>query len=94
MRCNGVEYNPSGDSMFPTGSATFADCYTDWSANVVYDMSGNVKEWTNTAPAAGVHSIRGGSYNNIEYGRTCTFDWTVGDNSFSFPNTGFRCCKY
>jgi hypothetical protein len=41
-----------------------------------------------------LHEIRGGSYNNIEPGRTCGFDFTVGNEAFSFPNTGFRCCLY
>jgi hypothetical protein len=53
-----------------------------------------VKEWTATSPAANLHVIRGGSYNNIEQGRTCEFDFTVGNMSFAFPNTGFRCCRY
>jgi hypothetical protein len=58
-------------------------------------MSGNVKEWTATERgSADVHSIRGGSYNNVEGGRTCGFDFTVGDENFAFVNTGFRCCYY
>ena len=57
-------------------------------------MSGNVKEWTATAVATNVHEIRGGSFNNREDGRTCEFDFTVGDERFAFPNVGFRCCLY
>ena len=92
MTCNGQEYNP--DQLFPTADTTFGGCSTTWGGGQIYDLSGNVKEWTNTAVSSGVHVIRGGSYNNIEPGRTCQFDFTVGDNNFSFPNTGFRCCNY
>jgi hypothetical protein len=53
-----------------------------------------VKEWTYTEVATGVHEIRGGSYNNVEAGRTCTFDFTTGGPTFAFPTTGFRCCRY
>jgi len=101
LTCNGEEYDSDGgmsgdqDAVYPTASLTFGVCLADWAgAGVIYDLSGNVKEWTNTSPAAGVHEIRGGAYNNVEPGRTCTFDFTVGDNSFAFPNTGFRCCYY
>lgn len=100
-RCNGAEYDcVSGtavddDCLFSTGSPTFPGCYTDWAASGdIYDLSGNVKEWTSTEVADGLHSIRGGAYNNREGGRTCDFDFTVGDLDFAFPNTGFRCCYY
>jgi len=100
LTCNGEEFDSSGasgdqDAVYPTGSSTFGSCRASWGgAGAIYDLSGNVKEWTNTSPTGGVHEIRGGAYNNVEPGRTCTFDFTVGDNAFAFPNTGFRCCFY
>jgi len=100
-RCNGAEYDCDGgtagvqDCLQRTGSGTFSGCRTNWGgAGSVYDLSGNVKEWTNTEVIAGVHELRGGSYNNIESGRTCDFDFTVAADDFAFPNTGFRCCYY
>jgi subtilisin-like proprotein convertase family protein len=53
-----------------------------------------VKEWTQSQPANGLFQIRGGSFNNVEFGRRCVYDFTVGDEVFSFNNTGFRCCYY
>ena len=100
-RCNGKEYDSDSgtggdqDSIFPTGSPTFPMCYANHGgSNRIYDLSGNVKEWTYTEAATDIHEIRGGSYNNVEPGRTCTFDFTTGDLNFAFPNTGFRCCRY
>lgn len=98
--CNGEEYdcNTSStgdqDCLFSTGSSTFPGCRTVWSGGSVYDLSGNVKEWTNTSRGSDLHELRGGGYSNIEAGRTCDFDYTVGDSEFAFPNTGFRCCFY
>jgi hypothetical protein len=64
------------------------------SISATFDTSGNVKEWTQTSQRVNVYEIRGGSYNNIENARTCAFNFTVGDTSFRFPTTGFRCCYY
>ncbi|MCB9617128.1 MAG: SUMF1/EgtB/PvdO family nonheme iron enzyme, partial [Sandaracinus sp.] len=100
VRCNGEEYDSGGaagdqDALFPTGSTTFSGCYTAWTGGgQVWDMSGNVKEWTRTSRGSGARAIRGGSYNNVEGGRACDFDFTVANESFSFVNTGFRCCRY
>ncbi|MCZ7684376.1 MAG: MopE-related protein [Sandaracinaceae bacterium] len=101
LACNGREYDhdpvTSGtqNRVAPTGSATFGMCYADWtSGDLIFDLSGNVKEWTYTAVATDIHQIRGGSYNNVEGGRTCTFDFTAGGPDFAFPTTGFRCCRY
>jgi formylglycine-generating enzyme required for sulfatase activity len=40
------------------------------------------------------YEIRGGAYNDVEQGRTCSFDFELGPADFRFPTTGFRCCKY
>jgi subtilisin-like proprotein convertase family protein len=75
-------------------TGAFAECRAEWGTNDVFDMSGNAKEWTATEPETGLYEIRGGGYSNIEGGRKCAYDFTVGDANFSFQNTGFRCCHY
>jgi len=55
-------------------------------------MSGNVKEWA-LARSAGFNPLRGGSANNEVNGTTCKLDFSSGDNTFFFPNVGFRCCR-
>jgi MYXO-CTERM domain-containing protein len=102
VKCNGAEYDCDAgtagdqDCLVTTGNATFPACYSNWgAAGTVYDLSGNVKEWTSTERGSStVHEIRGGAYNNLEDGRSCTFDFTAGDSNYLFPNTGFRCCYY
>ncbi|HEX4353407.1 MAG TPA: hypothetical protein VHZ95_10840, partial [Polyangiales bacterium] len=92
----GVVTCPSGVTQCATttGSSSFAQCRAALGGGDVFDLSGNLKEWTRTSPASGIYEIRGGSYNNLENGRTCDFNFTVGATSFRFPNTGFRCCYY
>ncbi len=94
--CNGEDYDaiPGGaddDQMTRTGQLT--QCYANWGAGGhAFDLSGNVKEWTQ-ARSAGENPLRGGSYTNTADGLACTNDFTVADNSFFFPNVGFRCCR-
>jgi formylglycine-generating enzyme required for sulfatase activity len=61
----------------------------------VFDMSGNLQEWTaqrgSTTPA--VYPIRGGSFNDISGGMTCQYSFEVGGATVATPNTGFRCCR-
>jgi formylglycine-generating enzyme required for sulfatase activity len=99
--CNGQEHDcdpalaGDQDCLYNTGSSTFPNCYTDWGGGSrLFDMSGNVKEWTATAVSPGIYQVRGGSYQTIEAGRACTFDFTVADHTFSSNNMGFRCCLY
>jgi formylglycine-generating enzyme required for sulfatase activity len=70
-----------------------AQCFAEWGTEgEVFDMSGNVKEWTE-ARSADVNPLRGGSHNNTAAGISCQFDFTVANDDFAFPNVGFRCCR-
>jgi len=88
--CNGHDNDPLADAVVATGSET--QCL---GTDVVYDMSGNLKEWTNdqksTSPSA--HTVRGGGYDNIYPGLTCDFTFAVMPDTFYYPNLGFRCCS-
>lgn len=94
--CNGDEYDTDPalagdqDGILPTGS--LASCHANKGPEDAYDMSGNVKEWT-AARAAGQNPIRGGASNNLVTGLTCDLNFTLADDSFFFPNVGFRCCR-
>jgi len=59
----------------------------------VFDMSGNLKEWTGTEVDTDAYRVRGGSYDNVKQGLTCEFDFIAFDEDVEFPNLGFRCCS-
>jgi hypothetical protein len=93
--CNTGEYDhpvePDAEWLLPTGFMSF--CYADHGAgNEIFDLSGNAKEWT-AARSAEVNPLRGGSMNNVAGGSTCTFNFTVANDTFRFQNVGFRCCS-
>jgi hypothetical protein len=67
-------------------------CHAEHGANDVFDLSGNAKEWTQ-ARAPNQNPLRGGSANNAVNGLTCKLNFTLADNTFFFPNVGFRCCR-
>ena len=102
--CNGRDYDPdctgaNDDILLPTGSAYGCPvpvndtCVSDFG---VYDMSGNLREWTATQVQMGppaTYRVRGGSYDNIEPGLTCQLDFISLQDDFFFSNLGFRCCS-
>jgi hypothetical protein len=95
-RCNGNDYDPSGapgDQDQVVATSAMSACYANWGGlDLIYDMSGNLKEWT-AERSAGVNPLRGGSYNNTAVGISCTHDFVVADDTFQFENVGFRCCR-
>jgi hypothetical protein len=92
MTCNGRDYSAATDAVIATGAAT--GCFANWgtAANRIFDMSGNLQEWTQPR-APGINPMRGGSFNDIAGGLTCQYSFEVGGNTVAVPNTGFRCCR-
>jgi hypothetical protein len=94
--CNGDPFDttPGGtdqDAILPTGS--LASCFANGpTSDDAFDMSGNVKEWA-LERAPGQNPLRGGASNNTVDGLTCGLDFTLADDTFFFPNVGFRCCR-
>jgi formylglycine-generating enzyme required for sulfatase activity len=99
--CNGAEHDCDAslagdqDCLYQTGASEFPMCFASWgAAGDVFDLSGNVREWTATSRGGSFFEVRGGSYNHIEEGRACDFDFAVARRTDALPNTGFRCCMY
>ncbi len=99
VACNGKERDSDpglpGDQDAVATAGAFPMCRAIWgAAGSIYDLSGNVKEWTRTAAGSNIYEQRGGAYNTIENGRACGWDFTVANQDFAHPATGFRCCMY
>ncbi len=94
--CNGDEYDTSSapgdqDDTLPTG--ILPSCRANWGgAADIYDLSGNVREWTERR-TPGANPIRGGASNNTDTGISCSLAFTLASDTFFFPNVGFRCCR-
>jgi hypothetical protein len=97
-QCNGNDYgnavSSGNDNVLDTGS--LPNCYSTWGTvaapTKIFDMSGNVKEWT-LKNASGFNVLRGGADNSPQDGLRCDFNFTVGSDTFQFNNVGFRCCS-
>jgi len=88
--CNGKDYSSATDAVTACGAA--AKCV---SHDKVYDLSGNLREWTATAgaKAGDPEQTRGGAYDTIAQGLRCDFTFVTLPKSYYFPNLGFRCCS-
>jgi len=78
------------DDVISTGAKSL--CFAEWGAQDVFDLSGNVKEWTSERLPA-LNPLRGGSSTNEQQGMTCSNAFSLADDTFFFNNVGFRCCK-
>ncbi|RYZ03212.1 MAG: hypothetical protein EOO73_28415 [Myxococcales bacterium] len=90
--CNGAD--APGSAAAPTGS--FMSCFSD---DGVYDLSGNVSEWSDSkqgattgTPKYDIMSLHGGSFLTPQNGLTCKFDFDVISTNAVLPSLGFRCC--
>jgi hypothetical protein len=107
--CNGSDHNAGG--AVACGSlascATTGDLDTGTANDKVFDLSGNLAEWTDDrrdiadtagSPAGGgsdsaIYSTRGGAFDSFFRGMACDFTGTQVHPTFAFSDTGFRCCS-
>jgi formylglycine-generating enzyme required for sulfatase activity len=109
VACNGVYLNlgqavPCGSR---SGCVTVGDLDTSSGSDQVYDLSGNLAEWTDdrrdiadtagspagAGAATAIYTTRGGAYDSFFRGMACDFMGSELHPTFSFADTGFRCCS-
>jgi hypothetical protein len=85
---NDPRINQSPNTVAPTGS--FSKCRNAFG---VYDMVGNLHEWT--ADVSGTRGVfRGGYYQDTHHnGDGCKYKTVAHDVSYHDYSTGFRCCS-
>jgi formylglycine-generating enzyme required for sulfatase activity len=82
---NDPRLNRLEGTVAPAG--TFKRCRSSWN---VYDMVGNLHEWT----AAEKGTFRGGYYLDTQINGTgCDYKTTAHSSKYRDYSTGFRCCK-
>jgi len=107
--CNGVDHALGGAAACGSlsGCATVGDLDSASSNDNVFDLSGNLAEWTDdrrdivdtagSPPGAGaetaIYTLRGGAFDSFFPGMACDFTETQVHPTFAFSDTGFRCCS-
>ncbi|MCP4677761.1 MAG: SUMF1/EgtB/PvdO family nonheme iron enzyme, partial [Deltaproteobacteria bacterium] len=88
--CNGADYSDAG--VIPTGTATGCTATRSGDGNIL-DLSGNIEEWT-LGERNSLRIVRGGSYETVEHGLKCNYDfWSAAETGFFMDQLGFRCCR-
>jgi hypothetical protein len=93
--CNGGDRDAVPGGMVDHAVSTTGALAACQSADGIFDLSGNVKEWTNdprTGPPM-THVIRGGSFESPALGLTCQTDLSQALPDTAQATLGFRCCS-
>ncbi len=89
-KCNTQNSDGTKRAIVPSG--TYKACVSGYG---VYDMSGNVMEWTNSVFSSQDTSdkvVKGGSFSKPDWATRCAYRYNMLPNSTS-NEVGFRCCK-
>ncbi len=78
--CHGLNAPPTSG---PVATGVFAACV---SQDGLFDMSGNLEEWTAD------RRVRGGAYNDVQNNLKCTSADATVNPTLAQDNVGFRCC--
>jgi MYXO-CTERM domain-containing protein len=92
---DGIPGGTDDDVLLATGAAALSSCTSD---DLVHDLSGNVKEWTDditgqTDDGVAIAVLRGGAYDTPAAGTTCAFRSSRAPVTTVLPTVGFRCCS-
>jgi hypothetical protein len=107
--CNGVDANlgKAAGCGALAGCVTVGDLDKNSSSDQVFDLSGNLAEWTDdrrdipdtggspagAGAATAIYTARGGAFDSFFRGMACDFMGTELHPTFAFSDTGFRCCS-
>jgi len=107
--CNGLDLNlgHAGTCGSYPGCVTVGDLDSGSGSDQVFDLSGNLAEWTDdrrdiadtggspagAGLASAIYTTRGGAYDSFFRGMACDFMGTQVHPTFSYADTGFRCCS-
>ncbi|MCK5805881.1 MAG: SUMF1/EgtB/PvdO family nonheme iron enzyme, partial [Lentisphaeria bacterium] len=101
--CNGWDYDfdctvPNDHFvLYPTGNDYGCPLATDTCLSEfgVYDLSGNLQEWTSTLLSSGPdhYGVRGGTYESPPGELTCQSASIAFNDAIRLPSLGFRCCQ-
>jgi hypothetical protein len=107
--CNGSDHSLGSAAVCGSlaSCATAGDLDSATADDKVFDMSGNLAEWTddrrdvaNTAGSpegagseTAIYTTRGGAFDSFFPGMACDFTGTEVHPVFAFADTGFRCCS-
>ena len=89
--CNA--YDNALGKAWATGSG--AKCYAPMATGSIFDLSGNLAEWTST-PVSSMgqtyYGVMGGAYDSLALASGCTFEFVIQSPQYAFYDLGFRCC--
>ena len=84
--------SPANTNNYQSGILKATGSNPNWQANNVFDIAGNLGEWTNEIDSSGRYVIRSNSYTGSGSAGNATYGFV--SDSYAFPHIGFRVSLY